>query len=229
MMKQLGTELWTRVILSYKSTLIGIGLAIAVEIFDIFTNWLSQVHPATAHSLAGIILLIGMLLKEEAAKFPAPPPEASPAPPPKPTGHAAVLLLIALAVVFLGLARIARADSIGGGCSTNAVGKLGIVCGQPDLAASLVEVNLKSGSVVTSVDPMLGYGVTIWSDKWYTTGLAAHVGFRNASDSTQRILPEIDLSFAKYVRIGIGKPFKGDGATRLFLGLGASLGAPGKG
>ena len=118
MWKQLGSELWTRIFLSYKSTIVGLLCAVGVVLVDWATNVLSQYHWALAPSLAVILAAVGAALKSKAqadlGSLPPPIAPVTPSPgsgsvPPK--ASAAVLGLLCVLLSMPGLVRADATDS----------------------------------------------------------------------------------------------------------------------
>ncbi|HVP49655.1 MAG TPA: hypothetical protein VMT56_00385 [Candidatus Bathyarchaeia archaeon] len=112
MWKSLASELWTRIFLSYKSTIVGLLCAVGVVLVDWATNVLSQYHWALAPSLAVILAAVGAALKSKAqadlGSLPPPIAPVTPSPgsgsvPPK--ASAAVLGLLCLILSMPGLVR----------------------------------------------------------------------------------------------------------------------------
>jgi hypothetical protein len=57
---------WERVILSYKSTLIGLGAGIGLILIDSLTSWLGTQPQAWAKVLAALVVVVGASLKSKA-------------------------------------------------------------------------------------------------------------------------------------------------------------------
>ena len=74
-LKALAVSVYERVILSYKSTLIGIGLAAGVLVLDSTVEALQALPEGWAKIAASILVLVGGLLRKKAA-------DAQPAPTP---------------------------------------------------------------------------------------------------------------------------------------------------
>lgn len=151
--------------------------------------------------------------------------DAKPTPAPSASPTATALLALALAGLALSLfaPRIARADEpVGTACFSET--KVGKLCFQPDVAAALVQMDMKTGKLTTTIDPMLGYGMKLWADKPYAIGISGHLGIRpGASDADQRMMFTGGLSFFNYVQLQAGRVFRGDGHWLLFIGLGSDL------
>lgn len=63
MLKNLGSELYQRVIVSYKSTLLGIAAAAGVVVVDQLTTYLQGLPKFTGSALAGLVFALGALAK----------------------------------------------------------------------------------------------------------------------------------------------------------------------
>lgn len=60
------TAVWQRVVLSYKSTLVGLGAGIAIILLDQLTTYLGTQPQAWAKVLAALVVVIGASLKSKA-------------------------------------------------------------------------------------------------------------------------------------------------------------------
>jgi hypothetical protein len=84
----------------------------------------------------------------------------------------------------------------------------------------------ESGKFSAGVLPGVGYGLTLYPQRWYSLGLAGYgqlsVGGAAPSSGTLSVL----MSFAEYVRLGVGRTFLegGGGSTALLFGLGLDFG-----
>jgi hypothetical protein len=106
-----------------------------------------------------------------------------------------------------------------GGCFQN-----GDTCFGPSVSITLVALDLKTGSVTTSVSPGLGYGVTFNSTKWYTVGVAGYATFRDTAEG-QRVVASGVVSFVEYVRLGLGWQVGPNTKPFLLLGIGSDFGS----
>ncbi len=187
-------------------------VSLLVAVLGAVATWLHDLPVPPQYQLA-VYIGLAVLAAIGAAYKPA--PKAAP-----PAGFARLGLLVLLVVVLLGAASAARAQEPKfGGCLTG-----GETCFAPAVSVSLVAVDLKDGSVTTSVSPGLGYEVTFNSTRWYKVGIAGFATFRDTS-AGQRIVASGAISFAEYLRAGLGwqvgpgtKPF-------LLLGIGADFGS----
>ena len=144
----------------------------------------------------------------------------APAAPPK--GFAGLGYLIGLALIVTGilLAAPARADDPRfGGCLKN-----GTTCFGPSVSLSVVAIDLKDGSVTAGVSPGVGYGVVLYSDRWYKLGFAGYASFRDTATG-QRVVPSMVISFAEYLRFGVGQQIGGGGHPFGILAIGADFGS----
>lgn len=71
-LKKVASEVFERVVKSYKSTLVGFGLACAVVALGAAGEQLAGVSAAWAPPVALVVQLIGAALKKKAAEFPMP-------------------------------------------------------------------------------------------------------------------------------------------------------------
>ena len=131
--------------------------------------------------------------------------------------------MLGVLLAVLSVPGMVRADSPKfGGCLTNP--KYTLTCFGPSVSLSLVEMDIKTGTLTTGVAPGIGYGMTINTGKWYEAGASAYVSFRDTSTGT-RLVPSLVFSFAEYVRLGIGQQIGGGGHPFLLLGVGANFGS----
>lgn len=72
MVKKFFSELWARVFVSYKSTIVGVVLGVGVILVDQLTTTFQAVGKPWATALAAVIALVGAFLKSKAATPPAP-------------------------------------------------------------------------------------------------------------------------------------------------------------
>lgn len=137
-----------------------------------------------------------------------------------------VLLVLAvwLAAVFLILApREASAQQFGG-CFAS-----GALCAGPSATITVGEYNVTTGKFGGGASPGLGYGITYAPDRWYATGLSLNLAFSVGGGQPNSARPALMLSFANYVRIGVGMAIteQNVGTLRqwsLLFGLGSDFG-----
>ena len=65
-MSDMFKSIWERVVLSYKSTLIGLGAGVGVILVDQFTTFLGTQPQAWAKVLAALLVVVGASLKSKA-------------------------------------------------------------------------------------------------------------------------------------------------------------------
>lgn len=213
-LKSLGVALYERVILSYKSTLLGIALAGATEAVNVFTTYLGARPQPWAHLAASLLVLGFSALKSKAVASGITVPPAA--------GFARIRLLLVM-VLFLGalVASVARADEPArtfGGCN-----KVGTFCYGPTVSISVVGMDVKTGKFTAGVIPGAGYGVTFFADQPYQLGLGGYAAIQSGPDTTSGLFSGI-VSFAQYLRVGVGwQVIGGSHSTLALLGLGADL------
>lgn len=101
-----------------------------------------------------------------------------------------------------------------GGC----FGKAGAWCIAPTVAVSLAAINLTLKKIEPSFSPGLGLGVTWNKGQWYSLGAA---GYINADSGTQNFSAAGAFSILNgWGRIGYSKGFIGDTSSRIFFGIG---------
>lgn len=127
-------------------------------------------------------------------------------------------LRIVLALVFLAFATAARAEPKYGGCIPNSS-----TCFAPSVSISLVSLSLDDFHLNTTVSPGVGYGVTFWTDQWFQTGISGYLSFRDTSTG-QQLVPSLVLSFAEYMRMGVGYQIGGEEKPFLLIGMGTDFG-----
>jgi hypothetical protein len=97
-------------------------------------------------------------------------------------------------------------------------------------AITVGEFNLSTSKFAGGVVPGIGYGITVWPNKWHAVGLAAYLSFIVGKGQPNQAAPTLMLSFASYVRLGLGAIVQeqeaGPARTqwRLLFGLGADFG-----
>lgn len=108
------------------------------------------------------------------------------------------ILLLASVLAILLIAGTAHAQQFGG-CFAE-----GKVCAGPSATVTVGEFNLASSKFSGGVSPGLGYGLTYQPDQWYATGLAAYLAFSVGGSTPNSARPSLMISFANYVRVGVG-------------------------
>jgi hypothetical protein len=74
MIKALLKDIYERVVLAYKSTLIGAAIAVGIVVADAAMAYLTGYSAWWAAPLAGLVALFGAALKKQADKYPQPVP-----------------------------------------------------------------------------------------------------------------------------------------------------------
>ena len=112
-----------------------------------------------------------------------------------------------------------------GGCFAG--GKL---CAGPSAAITVGEYSLGTGKFSGGIMPGIGYGLTYQPSKWYATGLALYLAFTVGRGQPNQASPTLLLSFASYVRAGVGaivqEQVEGPASVswRILFGFGADFG-----
>jgi hypothetical protein len=86
-----------------------------------------------------------------------------------------------------------------GGCFSG-----GALCVGPSAAITVGELNLSTGKFSGGVIPGVGYGIVYQPSKWYATGLAAYLSFLVGRGQANQVAPTLMVSFASYIRLGLG-------------------------
>ena len=140
------------------------------------------------------------------------------------------VLITALALLLLpASARSQAPDRKFGGCNDALT-----LCAGPAASFSVVELNLSDDTSRAGLIPGIGYGVTFWPAEWYNAGASLFLEVVTG-DGADVLAPAFVLSFAEYLRAGIGFRRTSDGGnsetdTLFLLGLGADFGpTPGLG
>lgn len=173
-----------------------------------------------------ILVTIGEWITQDTHRPPKPGAE-KPADPPK--GYGLIFALAVVALILGGLMLLwppqARADDPKfGGC----LARSPATCFAPAVSVNVLAMSLADGTLTSTFDPGIGYGVTFASDRWYKTGLSTTVAFPTY-DAGRRLMPSAILSFAEYARLGVGCPLYVQGGFSrngfLLLGFGSDFGA----
>ena len=213
-LKKLAVDLYERVIVSNKSTIIGwlLGAAIyaADQVLQQVAHWSSPYAPY----LAMLVGLIGTALKNKAVV------EAKAAA--KGFGTLGLMMGIVVAGSMLMPAVARPEDPKFGGCLAN-----GTTCFGPTVSINLVAIDLKTGVAATTFSPGIGYGATFASDKWYKWGPS--LGFALRSYDAE-LHPQVSLvfSFAEYARVGVAGVFGAGNIAdtlALLVGFGSDFGS----
>jgi hypothetical protein len=105
--------------------------------------------------------------------------------------------ILALALTLFAAAPAAAQQF--GGCFAG-----GTVCAGPSATVTVGEFNLSTSKFSGGVSPGLGYGLTYMPDAWYATGLAGYLAFGVGGEQPNHAKPSLMLSFANYLRLGVG-------------------------
>lgn len=230
--QKIGRLVWESVVVSHKSTIVAWLLGGAVIAADQIAQAVAGWHSPYAPTVAVVIGIVGSALRNKqkiaAARLQAVPDQADPPKGFSLPGLMFVLALFAGAAIALSAPVMARADDPKfGGCLAAHPG----TCFAPSVSVNLVSIRISDGSVTTTVDPGLGYGVSFFSGQWYRTGLSATFSLPTY-DGGRRILPALTASFAEYVRVGIACPLWVGGGfggnAQFLLGFGSDFGAAAK-
>jgi hypothetical protein len=107
----------------------------------------------------------------------------------------------------------------------------GSICLGPSVSLSLVAYDLGREQFVAGFDPGVGYGVTVWRNRWHSLGLAANAALSVREGEVDAATLSAVVSFAEYLRMGYGYEIVGArdgvGSSRsqyLLLGVGADFG-----
>ena len=101
------------------------------------------------------------------------------------------------------------------------------ICAGLSASVSLGEYNLTTGKMAGGIFPGVGYGATYKPDAWYATGVAAYLSFSVGGSQPNQLAPTVMVSFANYVRVGIGALVRENYTTqwRVLFGMGSDFGA----
>ena len=128
------------------------------------------------------------------------------------------VLITVLALLLLPASAWSQApDRKFGGCN-----KALTLCAGPAASFSVVELNLSDDTSRAGLIPGIGYGVTFWPTEWYNAGAALFLEV--VTGETDALAPAFVLSFAEYLRAGVGFRRTSDGGnsetdTLFLLGL----------
>jgi hypothetical protein len=107
----------------------------------------------------------------------------------------------------------------------------GSICLGPSVSLSLVAYDLGREQFVAGFDPGVGYGVTVWQNRWHRVGLIGTAALSVREGEVDAATLSAVVSFAEYLRFGYGYEIVGarDGAGSsrsryLLLGVGADFG-----
>jgi hypothetical protein len=197
----------------------------------------------TMQDLAGLfaslaLVLVGSVIRHPADKaaieealYMTPPVQPPVEPVRKPDGgHVRLGLAVGIAligVLALVLAcGVAKADTGPqfGGCI------IPTLCLGPSATVTVGQFDFSTSKFSGGIMPGLGYGATYAPTQWYATGAALYLSFLVGQGQPNQATPSLMLSFANYLRAGVGVamveqeagPVKT--AWRLLFGLGSDFG-----
>lgn len=110
-----------------------------------------------------------------------------------------LLLVSAFLTTLTGLASAQTSSPQFGGCLAG-----GNVCLGPSATVTVGELNLSTSKFSGGVMPGIGYGATYRPNEWYATGAALYLSFLVGQGQPNQAVPSLMLSFANYVRLGVG-------------------------
>jgi hypothetical protein len=136
-----------------------------------------------------------------------------------------VPFLCFVAVSFAPTVGHAEASSQFGGCLVG-----GDVCLGPSATITVGEFNLSTSKFAGGIVPGIGYGATYRPNEWCATGAALYLSFLVGQGQPNQAVPTLMLSFANYVRLGVGVSIteqdSGPAKTqwKILFGLGSDFG-----
>ena len=162
----------------------------------------------------------------------------------RPSPTTVFLLLFAVLSVVVGIG-LAKADEIVtprfGGCILAAKNPQGAVCDpkkekcecllQAEPAAAVTVAKYESGKFSGGLLPGLGYGVALFPRRWYAVGAAAYFQLSVGGALPSAAALSGLLSFASYVRVGLGSTWTEQAtgplkrSTAYLFGLGSNFGS----
>jgi len=115
-----------------------------------------------------------------------------------------------------------------GGCA-----KEESLCWGPSATLSLASINLSHRKFSSNFIPGVGYGVTFFANTSYSLGLSGYFSLTQGDNGLPDVIvPSAVLSFAEYVRLGIGARITDDTSTvkgstdwLLLIGFGLDIGS----
>jgi hypothetical protein len=220
--KALGTALYERVWLSYRSTILGILVAALGEVLNYFVL---AVPDPKIHALCVLLTTIFVAWKDKKVK------------------DGAIKLLAILCFVSFGsyaqgspvirraLQEAVAADANSpepapalpsvaapafGGCVSK-----GHLCFGPTIALTVAAINLSKGTIEGAFKPGLGYGMTLNPGKWSSIGFDVYFDLDPAAQKAGAT--GMLKLFNEYLRVGISKGFIGEHDVRIPVAFGINL------
>lgn len=86
-----------------------------------------------------------------------------------------------------------------GGCFAS-----GTICLGPSAAITVGQFNLSTSKFTGGFIPGAGYGATFMADTWHTVGADLYLSFVVSQGAPNNAIPTLMLSFANYLRVGLG-------------------------
>ena len=86
-----------------------------------------------------------------------------------------------------------------GGCFSN-----NTICLGPSAAIVVGELNFSTSKFTGGFIPGAGYGATFMADTWHTVGVDLYMSFTVSQSVPNNAIPTLMLSFANYLRVGLG-------------------------
>lgn len=116
-------------------------------------------------------------------------------------------ILIAIVLACLAAAattaKAQESDRRFGGCFLTQ--SLQTVCYAPAAAITVGVYNMTTGKFSGGMIPGAGYEVTFFSDQPYQVGISGFLSFEVGGDKPNQAIPMGVLSFAEYLRVGLGR------------------------
>jgi hypothetical protein len=224
------TELYHRVWLSYRSTILGIGVAAIGEALNYTYN---TVPDPRIHAACALLTTIFLAWKDRKVK--------------EGVVKLLVIFLFVTSAAYAQGSPSARAHAAATGANPDALGNAIAedpnavqpsdpvpasplfggcvakekVCFGPSIGVVMAAINLSTGKIEGAFSPGVGYGFTAFPGKWYSLGASLHLvidpGAQQASAAG--VLKLIN----GYFRPGYSKGFVGDKSDRLLFGFGVDL------
>jgi hypothetical protein len=126
---------------------------------------------------------------------------------------AAALVLIVGALLFASVASaqpstastpvpLPVASTQNSGCFQN-----GSICLGPSVTITVGEFNFSTSKFTGGIIPGIGYGATFMANTWHKVGIDLYLSAAFSQSVPNNVTPSLMLSFANYVRIGLGCSF----------------------
>lgn len=165
----------------------------ALPLFGVWLFAFYFVGPLLKRQQEGPAARVGEYLTQDTRR----PPSSLPSSSSTVTKIGGAALLLALA----GPALAQESQPAFGGAVQTA--RLGLVTFGPSAAVALASYDPANGELVQGFKLAPGYGVSIFADRWYVTGLTGALLLAPSSEDTPA-RAAVMLSFARYIRLGYG-------------------------